>query len=131
MSRTGPRENVIQQRIRLALGADPDVVLWRNSAGMAEVYDEAKHQTRRQTFGLAPGAADLIGMLRYRLELEGGRVWDFARFLALEVKTDVGRASPEQVRFLELVRRQGGVAELVRSEAEALDVVARAKRGEL
>ena len=68
-------------------------------------------------YGLAVGSADLIGCL-------GGR------FIALEVKAAAGRTSPEQRQWLDLVRRNGGFAAVVRSVDEARAAIARARRGE-
>ncbi len=124
---SGPRENVIQARVRLELGADPDLVLWRNGVGFAEHYDEATHETRRQRFGLARGSSDLVGLVRIAPPIRT----PVGRFLALELKTERGRESPAQKQWASLVRSMGGVAEVVRSVEEARDVVARVKRGEL
>lgn len=66
-------------------------------------------------FGLVTGAADLIGL-----------VAPTGRFLALEVKSKTGRASKEQIQFLSLVNRMGGVGRLVRSVEEAMAAVEQA-----
>lgn len=108
------READIQQAIRIAVGRAPDLVLWRNSAGVA-VHADSGHTQR---FGLCRGAADLIGIG------PGGR------FVALEVKTDRGRIMPEQRMFLELVRRRGGFAAVVRSVEDAHAALDRCRRGE-
>lgn len=44
------------------------------------------------------------------------------RFVALEVKTDEGRATPGQVHFQEQVTRAGGTAAIVRSVREAVEI---------
>tara|TARA_R110000868_G_scaffold376429_1_gene641278 strand:- start:1185 stop:1511 length:327 start_codon:yes stop_codon:yes gene_type:complete len=103
-------EGHIQDEIRLALSDEPDLVLWRNNTGVAE------HRGARVRYGLAVGSADLIGCLD-------------GRFVALEVKTPVGRASTEQRQWLDLVRRHGGFAAVVRSVAEAHAAIARARTG--
>lgn len=105
-------ETDIQQAIRLALGRAPDFRLWRNSTGVAE------HNGRTQRFGLCRGSSDLIGILA-----------PTGRFVALEVKTERGRTTPEQELFLALIRRMGGFAAVVRSEAEALAALDRARQG--
>lgn len=102
----------LQQAVRLALGREPDLVLWRNAAGVAR-HDSG----HTQRFGLCPGAADLIG------------IGPNGRFFALEIKTCRGRLSDDQSRFLDLVRRYGGFAAVVRSVDEAHDALARARRG--
>lgn len=103
-------EGHIQDAIRLALTDEPGLVLWRNNTGVAE------HRNARVRYGLAVGSADLIGCLD-------------GRFVALEVKTPVGRASTEQRQWLDLVRRNGGFAAVVRSVAEAHAAIARARTG--
>ncbi|MGL5964519.1 MAG: VRR-NUC domain-containing protein [Fusobacteriaceae bacterium] len=103
-------EGQIQDAIRLALTDEPGLVMWRNNTGVAE------HRGARVRYGLAVGSADLVGCLD-------------GRFVALEVKTAVGRASTEQRQWLDLVRRNGGFAAVVRSVAEAQAAIARARKG--
>lgn len=103
-------EGQIQDAIRLALTDEPGLVVWRNNTGVAE------HRGARVRYGLAVGSADLIGCLD-------------GRFIALEVKTAVGRTSPEQRMWLDLVRRNGGFAAVVRSVDEARGAIARARTG--
>lgn len=105
-------ESDIQQSIRLALGRDRDVVLWRNSVGVGTTPDG-----RSQRFGLCPGSADLIGIG------PGGR------FLAIEVKTNHGRVAPDQARFVDLVRARGGIAGICRSVEDAVALVQAAREG--
>jgi len=113
VSETVP-EAVLQNQIRLALGREPGVTLWRNNTGVAE------HRGARVRYGLCVGSADLIGILA-----------PAGRFFALEIKTATGRVSPDQVRFLNLVRNRGGFAAVVRSVDEARDALERARMGEL
>jgi hypothetical protein len=106
-------ETEIQQRIRLRVGRDPRIVLWRNNVG------QVQREGRWIRYGLAVGSSDLIGILR-----------GSGRFVALEVKTDTGRPKPEQILFIELVRQCGGFACIVRSPDEAAAAVDRACKGE-
>ncbi len=103
-------EGQIQDAIRLALTDEPGLVMWRNNTGVAE------HRGARVRYGLAVGSADLVGCLD-------------GRFVALEVKTAVGRASTEQRQWLDLVRRNGGFGAIVRSVEEAHAAIARARTG--
>jgi hypothetical protein len=86
--------------------------------------------------GLCVGSSDLIGLLRVEMvqpahqDATWGRTVTIGRFVALEVKTRTGRVSPEQARFLELVRKMGGFACVVRSADEALRAIERARKGE-
>lgn len=114
----GP-ELSIQNRIRLAVGARPDVRIFRNFVGkgwMGRVVDQGpRHVTladpRRLVAGLAVGSSDLVGWG------PGGR------FLAYEVKTAHGRTTAPQDAFLAAVRAGGGIAAVVRSPEEALNVL--------
>lgn len=110
-------ESVLQAEIRLALGRDPSLVLWRNAVGQAE-HVAGNGRTFRQAFGLARGSADLVGILA-----------PSGRFVALEIKTPTGRVSPEQTTWLALVRSRGGFAAVVRSVDEAIAAIERARAG--
>lgn len=101
-------ERDIQAAVRLALGSDPGLVLFRNSVG----YDS----NTRQRFGLCPGSADLVGCCD-------------GRFIGLEIKSERGRSSPEQIRWAELIRSKGGFVAVVRSVDEAIAAVARCRAG--
>lgn len=99
-------EGQLQDAIRLALGRDPTVTLWRNNIGHAVMAHGG-----RVTFGVGgPGGSDLIGMLH-------------GRFLALEVKTPTGRQSPEQRQFQSLVESKGGIYLLARSVDDAVAMI--------
>jgi hypothetical protein len=54
------------------------------------------------------GVSDIIGC------------WN-GRFLAIEVKTPGGRVSPDQEKFLEAVRRHGGIAFVARSIDDVIE----------
>lgn len=95
------REAELQDKIRLALGTDPALCLWRNNCGSAEI------RGRRIKFGIAnPGGADLLGVFR-------------GRFVAIEIKTETGRLTEDQCRFRDLVLRMQGEYVVLRSVEEA------------
>lgn len=104
------RENELQQKIRIALGAEPDLVLWRNHVGVASVNG------RMQRFGLCKGSADLVGIG------PGGR------FFCLEIKTPKGRIDEDQYLFANLVKNRGGFHAFVRSIEEAVAALETARR---
>ena len=104
-------EAEILRAIRLEVGGRDDVVLWRNSAGIAEHTDRRGRSTK-VPYGLCKGAADLIGIIK-----------PSGRFLAIEVKTTRGKLRPEQANFLRLVESSGGVAGVARSVEEAHAIV--------
>lgn len=111
-------ESVLQAEIRLALGRDPTLVLWRNSTGTAAHLNPRTNRTTTVRYGLAVGSADLVGILA-----------PAGRFVALEVKTANGRVSPEQTTWLALVRSRGGFAAVVRSVDDAIAAIERARAG--
>lgn len=62
------------------------------------------------SFGLCVGSSDLIGWTR------------MGQFLAVEVKTPIGRISPEQINFIAAVRAAGGRAGIARTIKDAEDI---------
>lgn len=112
------KESIIQHAIRLYLGQQPGVVIWRNQTGQAEYYNK-DGKPRYVPFGLCEGSADLIGILA-----------PTGRILAFEIKTAKGRAAEKQQLFLELVRKRGGFACIARSVEEAAAALNRARLGE-
>ena len=99
-------EKLIMQQIQLEL-AKIGVRLLRNNVGMLE---DARGQ--KVKYGLCKGSADLIGW-----------VSPSGKFCAVEVKTPTGRATPEQINFIEAVNRDGGIAFIARSPEDALQQI--------
>lgn len=103
-------ESAIQDSIRLELGDPrkyPEALLFRNNSGVLTDKDG-----RFVRYGVgSKGGADLIGMWRHPTGI--------AQFIALEIKTPIGRQSPEQKRFQQLVESKGGVYALLRSVDDA------------
>lgn len=93
----------IQRAIMLALSARDDCVIWRNNVGF-----DRENAVR---YGLCKGSADLVGIVKPGI------------FVAIEVKSPIGKASPEQLRFLALVRSMGGRAGVARSVEDANGIV--------
>ena len=100
------KESDIQRLIMLAL-SESGCLIWRNNSGVLK--NAAGIPIK---FGLCVGSSDLIGLT------------PAGRFLAVEIKTPTGKATPEQLRFIEAVRARGGVAGIARSPAEALALLA-------
>lgn len=111
-------ETDLQQRIRLALGTQSDLRLFRNQVG--QLPDP--RTGRPVQFGLARGSADLIGWRSVVItpEMVGQRV---AIFLSIEVKTPTGRLTPAQHAWLGTVRGAGGIAGVARSVGAAFEIV--------
>lgn len=70
--------------------------------------------------GLCKGASDIIGLesVVVTSEMVGSTL---AVFGAWEVKTGTGQLTPEQKTFLNFVRAAGGIAEVVRTEQDAMN----------
>lgn len=113
---TGPsHEAKVQNTIRLALGRGL-VRLFRNNTGALK-----DQQGRLVTFGLCKGSSDLIGWRTTTINPDMvGR--ELAVFVAIEVK-DRGRPTPEQLAFIEAVRKAGGLAGVARSTEEAQAII--------
>lgn len=112
------KETKIQRAIMLAL-SEAGHMVFRNETKRAWIGKKI-HQSGDQVtlkngvfmlFGLCIGSSDLIGLT------------DKGRFFAIEVKTDTGRASKEQKIFIAQIIKQGGLAGIARSPAEALAIV--------
>ena len=97
------------------------LTLWRNNTGTGWVGDVARLKNGDILIrdpaplhaGLSKGSSDLIG-LRPRLILPEDVGSILAQFVALEIKAGRDRLRPEQITFLDFVRRAGGVALEVR-----------------
>jgi hypothetical protein len=100
------------QAIRLGLGREPGLVLWRNNTGAMK-----DHTGRLVRFGLHPGSSDLIGFrsITVTADMVGQRV---AIFAAIEVK-DGGRLTAEQRHFIDVVSAAGGFAGMARNPGQA------------
>ena len=102
------RESQVMDAVQRILATHPKVALhWRQNTGAAKL----KGFYVKFSF---KGAADWLGML------EGGR------FLAVECKGTGGKASPDQVAFLDNVRKAGGLALILDDPAlliKALDAL--------
>lgn len=111
-------ETDLQQRIRLALGTQPDLRIFRNQVGSLP----DPRTGRLVQFGLARGSADLIGWRTVVVtpEMVGQRI---AVFTSIEVKTPTGRLTPAQHNWQAAVRSAGGIAGVARSVADAVKLL--------
>ena len=104
--------------ILMALSKAGCLVFRNESAGAwvgKVIHKDASQVTltdaRMIRFGLAVGSSDIIG------------ISPAGKFLALEVKTSKGRATKEQLRFIEAVNNAGGKAGIARSVEDALKLI--------
>ena len=110
-------ETALMHKVLAAL-SEAGCLVFRSNTGTAwqgqRVYQDAGTVTlsnsRMITFGLCVGASDIIGIVR-------------GRFLAVEIKTDKGSATKEQLNFIDAVNAAGGIAGVVRSVEEALQLI--------
>ena len=82
-------------------------LVWRNNTG---ALPDRTGSGRIVKFGLCNGGSDIVGIA------------PDGRFLAVECKTVTGRATHDQIRFIEAVNRHGGRAGIARSAQEAVDI---------
>lgn len=99
------KEMDILRLIQIAL-SEAGAVTWRNNSGCLK---DARGIPVR--FGIGnPGGSDLIGIYK-------------GRFCAFEVKTAKGKATESQLNFISAVIRNGGIAGVVRSVEDALQLL--------
>jgi hypothetical protein len=110
MTRRDPRETKIQSDIELAIGAEPDLLLLRNSCGLARFVNAATGHEYHVPYGLGAGSPDLVGILRVK---ELG-VW-----FCLEVKRPGLDAEPHQKKCHAVWRTFGAFVRVVHSVDEA------------
>jgi len=119
------READIQNSIRIHISKHQLGVLFRANVGEAWTGDRIErnldgsitiHRPRRFNTGLPPGFSDLFGVTA------GGR----AAFI--EVKSQSGRLSPEQEKFLQYMTRLGAAAGVARNPEEADKILAGVSR---
>lgn len=98
-------EKDIQNEIRLAVSKY--AVIFRANVGKFKTSDGRYIST-----GLPRGFSDLFGLRR----TDGRAVF-------LEIKNETGRASKEQLNFIEQMKKCGAVAGVVRSPREAVELI--------
>ena len=80
--------------------------VFRNNTGALKDRDG-----RLVRYGLCPGSSDIIGVTKDGL------------FLAVECKTDKGKATEKQLRFLECIRSMGGRSGIARCADDAVRIL--------
>lgn len=94
--------------------ANPETTLTRSIRRALE--DRGAHVIKVSGGAENAGAPDLVVMARRSK-------WGYALAIGLEVKTAKGKVSKLQEHNLQRIRAAGGIAEVVRSVEEALEVV--------
>lgn len=100
------REQEIMNQIMLEVGRRPDVRLWRQNSGVARGL-----QSDTVIRMGVPGCGDLTGIVT---------VSGIGIRLEIEVKTQKGRQSEQQIKFGKMVADRGGIYILARSVDDAI-----------
>tara|TARA_B100000963_G_C22436487_1_gene584543 strand:- start:420 stop:818 length:399 start_codon:yes stop_codon:yes gene_type:complete len=111
-------ENQIQQEIRLAVGQEKNLRLFRNETGSLPNPRTGKWVD----FGLAKGSSDLIGFKTIEVtpDMVGEKL---AVFTSIEVKNKRGKVSELQHNWLQVVKKAGGITGVARSIQDALNIL--------
>lgn len=101
--RTDPLEQTIQADIRKAYARLPWITAYRNNTG--KWRDE---QGNWIEYGLCVGSSDLICIVRRPVQFSAWESGNVGVFLAVEVKRPGKEPTPDQLLFIEHVKRMGG-----------------------
>jgi hypothetical protein len=101
------RENALQRDIEAAIGAEPDLLLFKNSVGRAR-FATAEGRVFHVPYGLCVGSPDLVGILAPR-----------GRWFCREVKVPGEAATAEQAHIHDAWRSFGAFVRVVHSVDEA------------
>ena len=120
-------EKQAQAIILAKLGSRSDIRLFRNSNGFGysgELVSWSNDQAilknaRKQTFGLCPGSADLIGLQRLIItpDMVGQPI---AKFVSIEVKSERGRPTEAQANWAKMVANMGGYSVFAKDIGDVL-----------
>ena len=100
-------EKQLQQEILKIIGSHPDYRLFRNNVGnLYNIYGQ------RVNYGLCKGSGDLIGIKKVTIaqDMVGSEI---GQFVSIEVKSEKGKLSTDQLAWLNMVQRFGGVGLVV------------------
>lgn len=115
-------ETNLMHKIMLSVSTLPGIRIFRNNVGVArygEYCKKCKFATQWVKYGLFEGSSDLIGWKTIQVtpDMVGKNI---AVFTAIEIKTKSGSPTKEQINFIEVVKKSGGISGIVRDEKEAL-----------
>lgn len=115
----------VQNPALVAVGARPDVLVWRQQSGLFRSYDNPDRVVRVGT----PGMADSMMVVAVTITPEMvGKTVGVA--VAPEFKTTKGSLSEKQGLWRTAFEKRGGIFAVVRSAAEMVGLVERVKRGD-
>lgn len=110
-------EQKIQAEIQIET-SNHGVQLFRNNTG---AYTTESGSYVR--FGVGgPGGSDLIGLTPVKItqDMVGKTI---GVFTAIEVKTERGKATKQQQKFIDSIIKNGGIAGVARSAGDALNII--------
>lgn len=123
-------ESNILKLVQLALSKLGSVTTFRNNTAQAWVGVPIARTANTITLkdyrplhaGLTKGSSDLIGWTEMVItpDMVGRKV---AVFTAIEVKSASGRATTEQINFIQRVRDADGIAGIARSPQDAVEII--------
>lgn len=123
-------ESHVKARVLLAIGALPGVRMFNSPTGegwqgkllRSDRDTVLLSHPRRIRFGLVKGGSDIVGWTSRVItpDMVGTRV---AIFTVIEVKTETGSMREGQQPFIDAVNGAGGIAGVVRTPEQALDLV--------
>lgn len=131
-------ETNVGKLIQLALGKIPGVRMFRNNSGFCWIGQSKVFSKRTEVIvnpgdvlikqgrpfhaGLCTGSSDFIGLKSITITPEHvGKT--LAVFTAAEIKTKSGRATSEQIAFLNMVNKLGGIGFIATDENEAVEFI--------
>ena len=108
----------VQNPALLAVGARPDVLIWRQQSGLFRQYEPPHAPVRVGQ----PGIADSMAVVAVTITPDMvGKTIGVA--VAPEFKTTTGKQSDRQKDWMAAFQSRGGIYRLVRSAAEMLALV--------
>ena len=115
----------VQNPALLAVGARPDVMIWRQQSGVFRAFDNPQQVIRVGQ----PGMSDSLAVVAVTITPEMvGKTVGVA--VAAEYKTDTGRQSEAQRNWQAAFQKRGGIYHIIRSAAEMVGLVERVQRGQ-
>jgi len=125
------QETNLTRKIMIELGKNKNIRIFRNNIGKCWIGASKKftqpttvnvksgdvliQSARYFDAGLCVGSSDLIGLKSVKItpEMVGSTL---AVFTAVEVKTPTGKISTEQISFINMVQKMGGIGIICRDE---------------
>jgi hypothetical protein len=116
------KESEIQREILEYLATQDDVFMWRSQS--TGVFNPVSGTWRKlQGIGRIQGVSDILGVLG-SVGISEGNLVGCGRFLAIEVKSRYGKATPDQENFLLQVNNRGGLGFIARSVEDVVTQLA-------